>query len=68
FEKKLGKKIAFYAKVNNLTNSMREVVIKQPYLLANTLNRIAGQTDQNRIFVQSDTYRVSFLAGIRFKL
>jgi hypothetical protein len=47
---------------------MREVVIKQPYLLANTLNRIAGQTDQNRIFVQSDTYRVSFLAGIRFKL
>lgn len=66
-EKKFAKKFAVYAKVNNITNTMRQVVIKQPYLLANTLNRIAGQTDPNSIFIGSDLYKMNFLVGLRFK-
>ncbi len=70
FEKRLAKHISIYAKVNNLTNSKTNVVIKQPYVLdqgSGALDQIAGQTDHNRIFVQSDLYKISFLFGGRYK-
>lgn len=69
FEKTIIKRLTFYGKVNNLTNSKTKFFIKQPYVLEHTLNRIPGQDDPgNSIFVQRDMYKLSFLAGLRFKL
>ena len=68
FEKKIVKRISFYGKINNLTDSKTRFFIKQPYILANTLNRIPGQDNpESQIFVQRDTYRLSYLLGVRFK-
>lgn len=68
FEKKFLKKFAVYGKVNNLLNSQTRYFIKQPYLIGNTLNRIPGQDDPaNSIFVQRDTYKISYLLGVRYK-
>ncbi len=69
FEWKIVKKVSIYGKVNNLTNSQTRFFIKQPYLIGNTLNKIPGQDDPaNSIFVQRDTYKISYLLGLRFKL
>jgi len=69
FEKRIIKHLTFYGKINNLTNSKTRFFVKQPYVLENTLNRIPGQDDpENSIFVQRDVYKLSFLAGLRFKL
>ncbi len=69
FEKTIVKRLTFYGKINNLTNSKTRFFIKQPYVLENTLNRIPGQDDpENSIFVQRDIYKLSFLGGLRFKL
>lgn len=68
FDIKISKKVSFYSKINNLTNSKTRYFIKQPYILANTLNRIPGQDNpDSQIFVQRDTYKLSYLFGIRCK-
>ncbi len=64
-EKRLVKKFYFYAKVNNLTNSQRRVYLKYPSSQLKQL--LPYQTDGNITLVQKDTYRLSFLAGIRYK-
>jgi hypothetical protein len=70
FEKKIVKNIAFYGKINNLTNSTTRFFLKQPFF-SNTIytSRIVGVQDDpaNSIFVQRDTYGVSYLFGLRFK-
>lgn len=69
FEKKLIKKLSFYGKINNLTDSKTRYFIKQPYILGNTLNKIPGQDNpENQIFVQRDIYRISYQIGLRLKL
>jgi hypothetical protein len=67
-EKKIVKHFSFYAKINNLTNSKTNVIIKQPYYPQAFIKQLPGQTDFDKIFAQSDTYKISFLAGIRYKL
>ena len=69
FEKKIVKRVSIYGKINNLTNSQTRFFLKQPYLIGNTLNKIPGQDDPaHSIFVERDTYGVSYLLGVRFKL
>ena len=70
FEKKIVKHFSLYGKINNLTNSKTNVILKQPYVLnqgTGALDQIAGQTDYKNTFVQSDYYKLSFLFGIRYK-
>lgn len=70
FEKRIVKHFSCYGKINNLTNSKTNVVIKQPYVLdqgTGTLDQIAGQSDHKNTFVQSDQYKLSFLFGFRYK-
>jgi hypothetical protein len=68
FEKKIVKKISFYGKINNLTNSVSKSFLKQPYVLGNTLNRIPGQDNPSeQTIVQRDTYKAAWLLGLRFK-
>ena len=67
FEQKIVKHFSVYAKVNNITSSKAESIIKQPYLYEGTPSQLAGQEDYKHIFVQRDIYKTSFLFGIRYK-
>ena len=69
FEWKMSKYISFYGKITNLTNSKAEYYIKQPYYFGGTIYDVPGQTDPaHSIFVQRETYKINYLAGLRFKL
>jgi outer membrane receptor protein involved in Fe transport len=72
FEKRFGKHLSFYGKINNLTDAPMELSLHQPYstYLAGSGSRpLALQTDPaNRIIIQKDFYRTTYLFGIRYKL
>jgi hypothetical protein len=66
-EKTIVKHFSFYAKVNNITNSQTNVIVKQQYYPQHYIIQPSGQTDYSHIFVQRDTYKLTFLGGIRYK-
>ncbi len=71
FEKRVVKKLSFYCKINNLTNTPYKLFLRQSYntFLANSGSRVLSlQTDpDNKIYVQKDYYKTSFLFGLRYK-
>jgi len=67
-EKRISKQFSFYAKVNNITNTPRKVDLLQPLSSVAASNRPPEQESGNKILVQKDIYKISFLAGFRFKL
>jgi len=70
-EKKFAKRLSFFAKANNLTNTPYVLELHQSYAayLAAPGSRPLGlQTDiNNRITVQKDNFKTSYLFGIRYK-
>jgi hypothetical protein len=72
FEKRFGKHFSFYGKVNNLTDAPMELSLHQSYdtyMAASGSRALALQTDPaNRIIIQKDYYRTTYLFGIRYKL
>lgn len=72
FEKKIGKHFSFYGKVNNLTDAPMELSLHQSYnsyMAGSGARALALQTDAaNRIIIQKDYYRTTYLFGIRYKL
>jgi len=67
-EKRISKQFSFYAKVNNITNTPRKVDLLQPLSIVAANNRPPEQESDNKILVQKDIYKISFLTGFRFKL
>jgi TonB-dependent receptor len=72
-EKRITRQFTFFGKVNNLTNAPNKEYIKFPYT---TVNKNYGTTGYNVPFqdsgsnytvAQKDIYKLSFLAGVRFK-
>ncbi len=72
FEKRIIKGLSVYGKINNITNAPYELSLHQSYnnYLASSGSRpLALQSDpDNRIIVQKDYYKVSYLFGLRYKL
>lgn len=72
FEKKFGKHLSFYGKINNLTDAPLELSLHQSYtgyMAASGSRALALQTDPaNKIIIQKDYYRTTYLFGIRYKL
>ncbi len=72
FEKKMGKHFSFYGKINNLTDAPMELSLHQSYnsyMAGSGARALALQTDAaNRIIIQKDYYRTTYLFGIRYKL
>ena len=72
FEKRIVKKLTFYGKINNITDAAYELSLHQPYknyLLSSGSRALALQTDiDNKIIIQKDFYRTSYLFGLRYKL
>lgn len=68
-EWKFVKHFSVYTKINNLTNAKREVVLKVPNILDQTLNWRAGIYDSNKdhILIQRDIYKFNGLIGFRYK-
>ncbi|MEO6314109.1 MAG: TonB-dependent receptor [Chitinophagaceae bacterium] len=67
-EKTITRRFSFYAKVNNITNTPRKVDLLQPLNLVAPSNMPPEQESGNKILVQRDIYKISFLTGFRFKL
>jgi hypothetical protein len=71
FEKKIVKRLTFYGKLNNLTNSPIVVSLHIPYnqYIASSGSRaLTLQNDPaNKIIVQKDYLKSSFLFGLRYK-
>jgi outer membrane receptor protein involved in Fe transport len=71
-EKRIAKRFSFYAKVNNLTNAPNKEYIKFPYKSVNT-NFHGGYSipfqdaGSNYTVAEKDIYKLSFLAGFRYK-
>jgi len=72
FEKKIVKGLSVYGKINNLTNAPYELSLHQSYndyLKSSGSRPLSLQRDpDNKIIVQKDFYRVSYLFGLRYKL
>ncbi len=72
FEKRFGKHLSFYGKINNLTDAPMELSLHQSYttyLSGSGSRPLALQTDAaNRIIIQKDFYRTTYLFGFRYKL
>lgn len=72
FEKRIVKKLTFYGKINNLTNAPYELSLHQSYntyLKTSGSRALALQTDpDNKIIIQKDFYKTSYLFGLRYKL
>jgi len=72
FEKKIGRHFSFYGKINNLTDAPLELSLHQSYstyLNASGSRALALQSDPaNKIVIQKDYYRTTYLFGIRYKL
>ena len=70
-EKKLNKNFAFYAKINNITNTPNQLYIKAAPSVIN--QQFAGgyqipfQTSNSYTTVQRDIYKINFLGGFRYK-
>jgi TonB-dependent receptor len=69
FEKTIYKKISLYGKVNNLTNAISKIYLKYPHtgIDAKQQEFLGTQDINNQTLVQSDIYKISFLAGLRYK-
>ena len=71
FEKRIVKKITFYGKINNITNAPYELSLHQSYnkyLQSSGSRALALQTDpDNKIIIQKDFYKTSYLFGFRYK-
>jgi hypothetical protein len=72
FEKRIVKKLTVYGKINNITNAPFELSLHQSYnayAAASGSRPLALQTDpENRIIIQKDFYRTTYLLGVRYKL
>ncbi|MDP4265612.1 MAG: TonB-dependent receptor, partial [Bacteroidota bacterium] len=72
FEKRIVKKLTIYGKINNLTNAPYELSLHQSYntyLKTSGSRALALQTDpDNKIIIQKDYYKTSYLFGLRYKL
>jgi outer membrane receptor protein involved in Fe transport len=64
FEKRILKHLAFYGKVDNLTNAAHQLVLKYPY--GKIQQSLPKQSIGKQTVVQNDLYRISFLAGFRY--
>lgn len=71
FEKRIIKRLTFYGKINNLTNTPYQLSLHQSYneyLKSSGSRALALQSDtDNKIIIQKDYYKTSFLFGLRFK-
>lgn len=69
-EKTITKKLSVYAKVNNLTNAASKIYLKYPHANIDSKQQefLGTQDIANQTLVQSDIYKISFLAGLRYKL
>lgn len=68
FEQRLFRKFSVYAKVNNLTNVANTLYLRSQNTFRTGQSQLPDQTNNSRITVQQDIYKVSFLAGLRYKL
>ncbi len=72
FEKRIVKKLTFYGKLNNLTNTPFALSVHKSYneyLAASGGRPLSLQTDAaNKIYIQKDYYKTTYLFGIRYKL
>jgi outer membrane receptor protein involved in Fe transport len=72
FEQRIVKGFTIYGKINNITNAPFELSLHQSYndyLAASGSRPLSLQTDPaNRIIIQKDYYRTTFLFGLRYKL
>ena len=71
FEKTIVKKLSFYGKINNLTNAPFELSVHQSYntyLQSSGSRPLSLQSDpDNKITIQKDYYKTSYLFGLRYK-
>ncbi len=67
-EQRINKHFSFYAKVNNVLNTPRKVDILQSLLAVAPNNRPPEQEGNDKILVQKDIYKITFLTGFRFRL
>lgn len=69
FEKTLIRKLSFYGKINNLTNTASKIYLKFPHgsLDAKQQEFLAKQDIQSQTLVLSDYYKTLFLGGFRYK-
>ena len=72
FEVRIVRRVSFYGKVNNITNSPIVVSLHVPYdtyVAAGGSRLLSLQTKSDKqTIVQKDYIKTSFLAGVRFKL
>jgi len=66
-EKKLGNHFIVYAKVNNITNTPYQLYINQPNTFITGSGRLPYQDNPNKILVQRDYYKQTYLIGLRYK-
>lgn len=69
FEKTLAKRLSFYGKVNNITNTANKIYLKYPNgsLDAKQQEFLGKQDIAAQTLVQSDYYKTLFLGGFRYK-
>lgn len=69
FEKTLVKRVSFYGKINNLTNTANKIYLKFPHgsLDAKQQEFLGKQDIAAQTLVQSDYYKTLFLGGFRYK-
>ena len=66
-EKKIGKHFTIYLKANNLTNTPYSVYIHQTNTFTSGRYVLPYQDNANKILVQRDYYKQTYLMGLRFK-
>ena len=67
FEKRIVKHFSIYAKVNNLTNAPAKWYIQQANTFRSGKDILPEQDKDNKILVQKDIYKLTFLGGFRYK-
>jgi outer membrane receptor protein involved in Fe transport len=71
FEKRIVKRLTFYAKISNLTNSKPKQYMKIPYKVVNgnfsNYSIPFQDPGSNYTVTQREIYKLSFLAGFRYK-
>ncbi|HEY9196429.1 MAG TPA: TonB-dependent receptor, partial [Mucilaginibacter sp.] len=70
FEKTIAKKLSFYGKINNITNTGGKIYLKYPHgsLDAKQQEFLGKQDIAGQTLVKSDYYKTLFLGGFRYKL
>ena len=66
-EKKIVKHFSVYAKINNLTNAPAKLYIDQTNTFRSGKDILPDQDNDSKILVQKDIYKVTYLAGFRYK-